>query len=715
MDMTTNQKPLVSIFMMCKDSVSTIRNNIESVLHQDYPNIEFVVQDGGSTDGSLEILREYGDHIRLVSEPDSGPEEGFYRALKRCFGEFLCPTNADEELMPDAASRGVDYLLENHHISAVYGDYHSIDALGNIIASHVGPTPFCLKKYITHEIIPHFGSTFFRRSCFDDVPLHEKDWTRGGGEFLFWVKLGIRNQVAYQKGFVSKSGNGAGRLSAQPGVYEGIVRSRIRIMKELFDDPKALYPYRELQKKAYAGLHLWAALSLVVIDAFEEAKKQVENALNNQCSEEIQFSHFDTYIIPKLYLHGARRLLEGAPDDALEYLNLSRRIHVIFPNVHIVRAIALCQIEEFEEAVAAAKTNLKVEKLVPEGEGARKVLSELASCLEKTVNHFTDPLLKLYSTYLERHPDDPEVLELLHTLLETTTRYSADKKQEIKEKEIRHHEVFLEYKTVPREKSYRFLGNFLNINTRISFIGGRNNLSDYFYSQASYPPFNQAYFGWIDVLQALSDAESHFSMIELGAGFGRMLVIAGVANRSTRNLPCKFWGVEAEPTHFEMLKKHFEDNELDSDGHVLLNAAVMDFDGKTNFFVGHADEWYGQFPVQSSDAKLAVYEDAYVASVVSVGLASLLKPESYIDLIHMDIQNAELMILESATQEIDQKVRRIHISTHGTEAEEGLRSLFGGLGWRWIFDFPGQGIRETPYGKIEFNDGVQSWLNPKFM
>ncbi|MBW1702357.1 MAG: glycosyltransferase, partial [Deltaproteobacteria bacterium] len=56
---STNKFPLVSIFCMCKDRRQTIRRCVESVLNQDYPNIEFVVQDGASTDGTLEILDKY--------------------------------------------------------------------------------------------------------------------------------------------------------------------------------------------------------------------------------------------------------------------------------------------------------------------------------------------------------------------------------------------------------------------------------------------------------------------------------------------------------------------------------------------------------------------------------------------------------------------------------------------------------------------------------
>ncbi len=97
--------PLVSIFMFVRNGGKSLRRAIDSVLAQSYPNIEFVVQDAVSTDGTLDVLRGYGDRIKVVSEPDSGPSDGLWRAMNRCTGEFVGSCLADEELMPDAVER----------------------------------------------------------------------------------------------------------------------------------------------------------------------------------------------------------------------------------------------------------------------------------------------------------------------------------------------------------------------------------------------------------------------------------------------------------------------------------------------------------------------------------------------------------------------------------------------------------------------------------
>ena len=80
----------VSIITSCFNRVATIRGAIESVLAQDYNNIEFIVVDGASTDGSLEIIREYEDRIStIISEPDHGMYEAINKGIRVATGDVI--------------------------------------------------------------------------------------------------------------------------------------------------------------------------------------------------------------------------------------------------------------------------------------------------------------------------------------------------------------------------------------------------------------------------------------------------------------------------------------------------------------------------------------------------------------------------------------------------------------------------------------------------
>jgi len=84
-----------------------------------------------------------------------------------------------------------------------------------------------------------------------------------------------------------------------------------------------------------------------------------------------------------------------------------------------------------------------------------------------------------------------------------------------------------------------------------------------------------------------------------------------------------------------------------------------------------------------------------------------------VDLIDFDLQGQELKVIQSASDALDKRVARLHIGTHGRAIERGLRKLLREHGWRCLADYPSSTTSETPWGSVSFQDGVQSWSNPK--
>jgi glycosyltransferase involved in cell wall biosynthesis len=97
---------LVSVVTPCLDPGSRIARCIASVSAQEYPHLEHVVVDGGSTDGTIEVLRAAG--VRFVSEPDSGQSDAINKGFALASGEVLTWLNADDELLPGAVGRAVE-------------------------------------------------------------------------------------------------------------------------------------------------------------------------------------------------------------------------------------------------------------------------------------------------------------------------------------------------------------------------------------------------------------------------------------------------------------------------------------------------------------------------------------------------------------------------------------------------------------------------------
>jgi FkbM family methyltransferase len=279
--------------------------------------------------------------------------------------------------------------------------------------------------------------------------------------------------------------------------------------------------------------------------------------------------------------------------------------------------------------------------------------------------------------------------------------------------------------------------DFIGTKTRRSFIagmlGGAPTMGSTQMVTPSYPPFDEEYFEWVDVLETVETAADRYVMIELGAGYGRWSMRAAAALR--RKPGCRFVcvAVEAEPVHFRWMLDHFRDNGVDPRDHELVWAAVGAQPGFVPFWVGEADAWYGQAMASNSGAPIPDLKvrrrlkarsalgrppvdaptDKSVVWVPCVTLSDLLWPYPHVDLIDIDVQGAEVDVLTSAIELLNERVRRIHIGTHSTEIEERLRTLFSTHGWRSLNDYPCLRQAPTPYGEIAFGDGVQTWQNSR--
>ena len=235
------------------------------------------------------------------------------------------------------------------------------------------------------------------------------------------------------------------------------------------------------------------------------------------------------------------------------------------------------------------------------------------------------------------------------------------------------------------------------------------------------PGLNEEYFEWIDVIQSIQRACNQYTIIELGAGYGRWLVRAVVVLRCLApELPFSLVAVEAEPTHMRFLHEHLTLNGITPGDHWLIQAAVAGSPGEAKFIVGEPTSFYGQQIVASFTGMPAPctvrpgQKDHEVELVPAIDLASILERLDHVDLIDLDVQQAEHEVLGAGIDELDAKVSRLHIGTHAPQIEAALRELLGGRGWICINDYGCKKTRDTPYGPIEFGDGVQTWLNSHF-
>jgi len=160
--------PFVSIVTPSFNHVRFLARTIESVLSQDYPHIEYRVQDGCSTDNSLEIIKRYADKLEgWESTPDNGQTDAINRAFARTHGEIMAWLNSDDILLPGALPFVVDFFNKHPEVDVVYGNRILLDERDKQIGRWVLP-PHDNEVLSWADFIPQ-ETLFWRRSIWEKV------------------------------------------------------------------------------------------------------------------------------------------------------------------------------------------------------------------------------------------------------------------------------------------------------------------------------------------------------------------------------------------------------------------------------------------------------------------------------------------------------------------------------------------------------------------
>ncbi|MES2838618.1 MAG: glycosyltransferase family 2 protein [Bacteroidota bacterium] len=113
----------ISIVTVCYNSEKHIKSAIESVINQTYPNIEYIIVDGGSKDKTIDIIKSYGNKItKFISEPDKGIYDAMNKGLKMATGDYLAIINSDDFYINNTAIEDVVNELEKQNTDSIFAD-----------------------------------------------------------------------------------------------------------------------------------------------------------------------------------------------------------------------------------------------------------------------------------------------------------------------------------------------------------------------------------------------------------------------------------------------------------------------------------------------------------------------------------------------------------------------------------------------------------------
>ena len=191
------QLPIVSIVTPSFNQARFLEETIDSVLAQKYPRLEYIIIDGGSTDGSVEIIRRHTGHLAWwVSEPDRGQTDAINKGFARAKGEIFAWLNSDDMYLPGTVADAVEYLQAHGDVGMVYGDANLVDESGQVIGKFPArQTSYSLlRRGYVH--IPQ-QAAFFRACLWHKVgPLDPTFYF--AMDYDLWVRLAKVSSLHYQ-------------------------------------------------------------------------------------------------------------------------------------------------------------------------------------------------------------------------------------------------------------------------------------------------------------------------------------------------------------------------------------------------------------------------------------------------------------------------------------------------------------------------------------
>lgn len=181
--------PLITVITVAFNAGKHIEKTIQSVVHQDYGNAEYIVIDGGSTDNTQDLIRKHEDRIDCwISEPDDGISDAMNKGLKRSNGDLIAFLHADDFFTsPSVLSCVGSEYLRHPDVLWMTGGINIVDGNGKIL-EEIRPRKYSYRRLIRGNILLH-PATFVTRKAFDKVGGFNTDY-RYAMDYDLWLRLG---------------------------------------------------------------------------------------------------------------------------------------------------------------------------------------------------------------------------------------------------------------------------------------------------------------------------------------------------------------------------------------------------------------------------------------------------------------------------------------------------------------------------------------------
>ena len=248
--------PLVSVVIPSYNHARYLAAAIDSVLAQDYPRVELIVIDDGSTDGSPDVLKKYDQRFHWEVQANQGQAATMNRGWTMSRGEILAYLSADDILLPNAVSAAVSCLRGNPEAVLCYCDFNLIDP-GSRLIRRISTPDFNYRDMLVKVICPPGPGAFFRRHAFETTGFWDGS-LRTILDYDYWLRLGLQGSIVSIPQVLALYRMHAGQETFST-MNESMSGEPVRIVSRVLENPALPGELAALKSKALSNAHLHSA------------------------------------------------------------------------------------------------------------------------------------------------------------------------------------------------------------------------------------------------------------------------------------------------------------------------------------------------------------------------------------------------------------------------------------------------------------------------